>query len=236
MLISWLTASGGVRRAGLGTVPRWWSPRPHGEAGNTLSRLQTGLASLDDYRIVADQLTGEGKRSTADRVAVPYTLFMTPPPARAGLTERQARAAGRAVRVAKDVATLMAMPRADIMGDTRGMTKFVLDADTDEILGAAILSIDAQELINTVASAMRAGVTGAPLCDSIWTHPSATEAFNEVLATIVRLRRPGRGAAHEGTDRTTAPRVGTRQRRAAKRRFDGTRACHPAVRTCRVRH
>lgn len=162
--------------------------RPHIFAiGDVNGGPQFTYVSLDDYRIVADQLTGEGKRSTADRVAVPYTLFMTPPLARVGLTERQARAAGRAVRVAaKDVAALMAMPRASIMGDTRGMMKFVLDADTDEILGAAILSIDAQELVNTVALAMRAGVTGATLRDSIWTHPSSTEAFNEVLATIVR--------------------------------------------------
>ncbi|MFJ3416153.1 FAD-dependent oxidoreductase [Streptomyces sp. NPDC086082] len=164
------------------------SSRPHIFAiGDVNGGPQFTYVSLDDYRIVADQLTGEGKRSTADRVAVPYTLFMTPPLARVGLTGQQARAAGLSVRVAaKDIAALMAMPRASIMGDTRGMMKFVLDADTDEILGAAILSIDAQELVNTVALAMRAGVTAATLRDSIWTHPSSTEAFNEVLATIVR--------------------------------------------------
>jgi pyruvate/2-oxoglutarate dehydrogenase complex dihydrolipoamide dehydrogenase (E3) component len=91
------------------------------------------------------------------------------------------------VRVAeKAVADLMAMPRASIVGETRGLMKFVVDAESDEILGAALLSVDGQELINTVALAMRTGATAADLRDAIWTHPSSTEAFNEVLANVIR--------------------------------------------------
>jgi pyruvate/2-oxoglutarate dehydrogenase complex dihydrolipoamide dehydrogenase (E3) component len=139
--------------------------------------------SLDDYRIVLDQLTGEGKRSTADRVAVPYTLFMTPPLARVGMTEKEARTTGRPIRIAsKPIAAIAAMPRAHILGDLRGLMKFVIDAETDKILGAALLSVDSQELVNTVALAMRSGVTASSLRDAIYTHPSSTEAFNEVLA------------------------------------------------------
>ncbi|MFJ6117557.1 FAD-dependent oxidoreductase [Streptomyces sp. NPDC092129] len=162
--------------------------RPHIFAmGDVNGGPQFTYISLDDYRIVADQLSGEGKRSTSDRVAVPYTLFMTPPLARVGLTENEARAAGRSVRVAsKAVAVMAAMPRASIVGEVRGLMKFVVDAETDEILGAALLSVDAQELVNTVALAMRSGVTASGLRDAIWTHPSSTEAFNEVLATVVR--------------------------------------------------
>jgi pyruvate/2-oxoglutarate dehydrogenase complex dihydrolipoamide dehydrogenase (E3) component len=55
------------------------------------------------------------------------------------------------------------MPRAYIVEDTRGVMKFVIDAETDEILGAALLSVDAQELINTVALAMRHGIKAAEL-------------------------------------------------------------------------
>jgi pyruvate/2-oxoglutarate dehydrogenase complex dihydrolipoamide dehydrogenase (E3) component len=118
-------------------------------------------------------------------VAVPSTLFMTPPLARVGLTEDQARAAGHAVRVAsRPIASLAAMPRARILGDVRGLMKFVVDADTDQILGTALLSVDAQELVNTVALAMRAGVTASELRDSIWTHPSSTEGFNEVVGSL----------------------------------------------------
>ena len=141
--------------------------------------------SLDDYRIVIDQLTGSGTRSTADRIAVPYTVFMTPPLARVGLTEHQARDSGRAVKVAtKPIAQIAAMPRARIVGNTRGLMKFVVDAATDNVLGAALLNVDSQELINVVALAMRHGVTATELRDGIYTHPSSTEGFNEVLGTL----------------------------------------------------
>lgn len=143
--------------------------------------------SLDDSRIVLDQLLGDGKRSTADRVAVPRTLFMAPPLATIGLTEKAALAAGYRIKVGlENVADIVAMPRAYIVEETRGVMKFVIDAETDEILGAALLSVDAQELINTVALAMRHRITATELRESIYTHPSSTEAFNEVLGTIVR--------------------------------------------------
>jgi len=83
------------------------------------------------------------------------------------------------------VADIVAMPRAYTVEETRGVMKFILDADTDLILGAAILSIDAQEVINTVALAMRQGVTATTLSNAIYTHPSSTEAFNEVFGKIV---------------------------------------------------
>ncbi|MET7991813.1 FAD-dependent oxidoreductase [Amycolatopsis sp. NPDC005232] len=151
--------------------------------GDVKGGPQFTYVSLDDSRIVADQLSGLGTRSTADRAHIPYTLFLTPPLARVGLTEREAREQGYAVKVAeKAVAAIVAMPKAKILGETRGLMKFVIDARTDQILGAALLSVDAQELINLVTLAMRHGVTAADLRDGIYTHPSSTEAFNEVLA------------------------------------------------------
>lgn len=151
----------------------------------------TTYLSLDDSRIVLDQLTGDGRRSTTDRVVVPRTMFMTPPLATVGLTEREAREAGRRVKIASQpVAEIVAMPRAYAVEETRGVMKFVIDAETDEILGAALLSVDAQEIINTVALAMRHGIKAAELRDAVYTHPSSTEAFNDVLATIVRVDEP----------------------------------------------
>ncbi|MFD6093044.1 FAD-dependent oxidoreductase [Oerskovia sp. NPDC060338] len=141
--------------------------------------------SLDDSRIVLDQLVGSGERSTADREAVPYTVFVSPPLARVGLTEREARAAGHDVLVAsKAVAALAAMPRARIVEQTDGLMKFVVDATSGLVLGAALLCVDSQELINTVALAIRHGVSAAELRDAIYTHPSSTEGFNEVLASL----------------------------------------------------
>ena len=147
---------------------------------------QFTYVSLDDSRIVLDQLIGSGRRTTTDRVAVPNTLFMTPPLATVGMTETQAREAGHRVKVAREnVADILAMPRAYAVEETRGLMKFVIDADTDLILGAALLTVDAQELINTVALAMRHGITASDLRDSIYTHPSSTEAFNEVPNAVV---------------------------------------------------
>lgn len=74
------------------------------------------------------------------------------------------------------------MPRAYAVAETRGMMKFVVDAESDEILGAAILSVDAQEIVNAVALAMRHGISASELSRSIYTHPSSTEALNELLA------------------------------------------------------
>ncbi|WP_329578980.1 FAD-dependent oxidoreductase [Streptomyces sp. NBC_01361] len=153
---------------------------------------QFTYVSLDDSRIVLDQLVGNGKRTTTDRVAVPHTLFMTPPLATVGLTEKQARAAGHRVKItSRPVAEIVAMPRAYAVEETRGLMKFVIDAESDRILGAALLSVDAQELINTVALAMRHGITATDLRDAIYTHPSSTEAFNDVLGAIVRIDEPG---------------------------------------------
>lgn len=146
---------------------------------------QFTYVSLDDYRIVLDQLTGAGTRSTAQRVAVPYALFITPPLARVGLTERDARAVGYRVKVAAlPVAKMATVPRAGIVAETRGMMKVVVDADTDAILGAALLSYDSHEVINTVALAMRHGITASQLRDEMYTHPSMTEAFNQLLGAL----------------------------------------------------
>lgn len=142
--------------------------------------------SLDDSRIVLDQLVGRPERTTADRTTVPHTVFITPPLATVGMTEDQARKAGYRIKVARrNVADIVAMPRAYAVEETRGLMKFVVDADTDRILGAVLFSIDAQEVINTVALAMRHGITATELQDSIYTHPSSTEAFNEVFTAVV---------------------------------------------------
>ncbi|MFA4841748.1 MAG: pyridine nucleotide-disulfide oxidoreductase, partial [Agrococcus sp.] len=124
-------------------------------------------------------------RTRDDRVAVPTTIFTTPPLGRVGMTEREARERGRSVVVgAKPVASIAAMPRPKALGETHGIIKLVVDADTDLVLGAALHTVDAQEVINLVALAMRAGVTATQLREGIWTHPSSTEALNEVLADL----------------------------------------------------
>lgn len=154
-------------------------------AGDVNGGPQFTYISLDDYRVIASQLVGDGSRTTADRSAVPNTTFITPPLARVGLSEREARRQGVDHVVAvKNVADIAAMPRPKILGETHGLIKVLIDPGTDLVLGATVFCTDAQEVINLVALAMRAGVTATQLRDGIWTHPSSTEALNEVLATL----------------------------------------------------
>ena len=82
------------------------------------------------------------------------------------------------------VAAMATVPRAKIVGDPRGFMKAVVDAHTDEILGVAIVAHDAHELVNTVALAIRTGATATDLRDAIYTHPSMTEAFNDLFANL----------------------------------------------------
>ncbi|MFD0704595.1 FAD-dependent oxidoreductase [Alloscardovia venturai] len=138
--------------------------------------------SFDDHRIVLDDIIGNGTRVRSDRVAVPTASFVRPPLSSVGMTEDEARAAGRNIVVKKaDIADIAVMPRPKIIGSPEGMAKFILDADTDEILGAVLYCVDSQELINTVALAMRLHAPASMLRDGIWTHPASTEVFNGVL-------------------------------------------------------
>lgn len=144
--------------------------------------------SFDDHRIVMDQLAGSPKRSTKDRTAVPNVTFLTPPLAQVGLTPTQAQEEGYEVLYAsKPVAAIAAMPRPKILGETHGVITCTADAKARKILGATLFCTDAQEVINTVALAIRLGATVDDLRDGIWTHPSSTEAFNEVLAELKPL-------------------------------------------------
>ena len=162
------------------------SSQPHVFAiGDVNGGPQFTYVSVDDSRIVADQLLGVGRREVTDRVAVPQTVFMDSAVVDRGHHRAAGCRAWTPILVAKKpVAQIVGMPRATISGDTRGVMKFVIDADTDLILGAALLSVDSQELINTVALAMRNAVTASQLRDAIYTHPSSTEAFNDVLDSV----------------------------------------------------
>lgn len=143
--------------------------------------------SLDDYRIVLSQLKeGAAPRSREDRVAVPNCAFLALPLATVGLGEAEACEKYSNVLVgSKLVKDIAAMPRPKIEKDPRGIVKVIVDGDSGLILGASLMHVHADEVINLVALAMRAGVPAADLRDGIWIHPSATETFNEVLGTLV---------------------------------------------------
>jgi len=136
-------------------------------------------ASLDDYRIVKANVFDEGQRTTADRL-VPFTLFTEPELARIGLTETDARQQGLDIRVAK--LPVAAIPRAKTMSETRGLIKAVVNAKTDRILGCAILSVEAGEMLGAVQMAMIAGLPFTALRDAVLSHPTMVEGFNNLFA------------------------------------------------------
>lgn len=153
--------------------------------GDVHGGQQQTYLSLDDHRVVLDALTGSGTRRTGDRVAVPATTFLDPPMSSVGIGAEQTRSEGLDVRtVMVPVAGIKAIPRPKAVGDPRGFIKIVVDSSSDQLLGARLLHVDSQEVINLLALAMRAGVTASELRDGIWTHPSSTEALNEVLAQL----------------------------------------------------
>ena len=96
--------------------------------------------SYDDYRILHANLIRHEKASTRDRI-VPYTVFIDPQLGRAGMTEREARAQGRAIRVPK--LPMSAVIRAIETGETRGFMKAVVDADSGQILGSRSSAVKA---------------------------------------------------------------------------------------------
>jgi pyruvate/2-oxoglutarate dehydrogenase complex dihydrolipoamide dehydrogenase (E3) component len=136
--------------------------------------------SYDDYRILQASLVRHQKASTRDRV-VPYTVFIDPQLGRVGLSEREARAQGRAIRVAK--LPMSAVVRAVETGETRGFMKAVIDADSGQILGGAVLGSEGGEIMSIIQVAMLGKLTAADMADAILTHPLLAEGLNTLFAT-----------------------------------------------------
>lgn len=148
--------------------------------GDVTGGLQFTYVSLDDYRIVRDELLGDGTRTTANRGPIPYSVFIEPPLSHVGMHEEEARKAGLDIRVRK--IAVAAFPRARILGSTEGVLKAVVDAKTDLILGCTLFGPESSEVINTVALAMKHGVTAHELGNSVYTHPSMSESLNDLFA------------------------------------------------------
>src|SRR5262249_17263147 len=121
----------------------------------------------------------------ADGRLIPYCLFTDPPLARVGLSERDARQGGIAVRVAR-------LPMGDVLrtrtsGETSGFMKVLVEAAGDHVLGFAMIGPDAGEVLAAVQTAMLGGLPYTALRDAILTHPTMAEGLNALFAAV-----PGR--------------------------------------------
>jgi pyruvate/2-oxoglutarate dehydrogenase complex dihydrolipoamide dehydrogenase (E3) component len=138
--------------------------------------------SYDDYRILRTNILEGGNATTKDRV-VPYTIFIDPQLGRVGLSEKEARAGGMYIRVAKIPMTYVA--RALESGETRGLMKAIVDAESDRILGCAILSVEGGELMAIIQTAMMGGVPYTALRDGVFAHPTLAESLNTLFSYFV---------------------------------------------------
>ena len=148
--------------------------------GDVKGGLQFTYISLDDYRIVREDLFGDKERRTGDRNPVSYSVFIDPPLSRIGLNEEEARRQNRDIIVKK--LPVMAIPRAKTLGETDGLLKAIIDKNTGKILGCVLFAPDSSEVINTVAVAMKTGQDYTFLRDFIFTHPSMSEALNDLFS------------------------------------------------------
>ena len=147
--------------------------------GDVKGGPQFTYISLDDFRIIFDQLYGKGERKVSDRKLVPYSVFTTPALSRVGLNEVEAKNKGIEYKLFKLAAT--SIPKAKVIGNTRGMYKILVNPDTEEILGATIYGEESYEVINLIALAMKAKLPYTMLKNQIYTHPTMSEALNDVL-------------------------------------------------------
>jgi pyruvate/2-oxoglutarate dehydrogenase complex dihydrolipoamide dehydrogenase (E3) component len=137
--------------------------------------------SYDDFRIVRTNLLEGGNATINDRM-LPYTVFIDPQLGRVGLSEEEAREQSRNVRVAKMPMSHVA--RAIEVDEPRGVMKAVVDAETHQILGCAVLGIEGGEVMAMIQIAMMGGVPYTVLRDAIFAHPTLAESLNNLFATI----------------------------------------------------
>ena len=135
--------------------------------------------AYNDFEIVAANLLDGDDRSVSQRVPA-YALYIDPPLGRVGMTEREARASGRALLIGTRPMTRVA--RALEKGESYGFMKVIVDAQSRAILGAAILGVGGDEAIHGVIDAMNAGTTADGLMRAVPIHPTVSELIPTVLS------------------------------------------------------
>jgi pyruvate/2-oxoglutarate dehydrogenase complex dihydrolipoamide dehydrogenase (E3) component len=141
--------------------------------------------SYNDFEIVAANLLDDDPRRVSDRITT-YALFIDPPLGRAGMTASQVRASGRKALVGKRPMTKVG--RAVEKGETQGFMKVVVDADTNEILGAAILGVGGDEAIHAILDIMSAKAPYTTLSRTMHIHPTVSELIPTMLEEMSPLK------------------------------------------------
>jgi pyruvate/2-oxoglutarate dehydrogenase complex dihydrolipoamide dehydrogenase (E3) component len=151
--------------------------------GDVTGGPQFTHTSWDDHRLVFDVIMGRHARSRSGRV-IPYAVFTDPQIGGVGLTEREAKARGIAYEAASMPFGNIA--RAVEMDETAGRLKVLIDPASERILGAAIVGVEAGELVHVFAALMQAGAPARALVDVEIAHPTLAEGLQGVLMTLER--------------------------------------------------
>jgi pyruvate/2-oxoglutarate dehydrogenase complex dihydrolipoamide dehydrogenase (E3) component len=137
--------------------------------------------AYNDYEIIAANLLDGGNHRVSDRISA-YALYIDPPLGRVGLSETEAARTGRQLLVSKRPMTRVG--RAIEKGETKGFMKVVADAETKQILGAAILGVGGDEAIHGILDMMNAGATYPVLQWAVPIHPTVSELIPTVLGDL----------------------------------------------------
>jgi pyruvate/2-oxoglutarate dehydrogenase complex dihydrolipoamide dehydrogenase (E3) component len=156
------------------TTPGVWA------IGECAGSPQFTHVSVDDFRIVRDNMAG-GNRRTDDRV-VPYVMFTDPPLARVGLSEGEAQRQGIAVRIA--TLPMSNVLRTEATEETEGFMKVLVSAEDDRILGFTMIGSEAGEVMAAVQTAMLAGLPYSKLRDAVIVHLTIAEGLGPLLGNI----------------------------------------------------
>lgn len=147
--------------------------------GDVKGGLQFTYISLDDYRILRNHLFEDAHRNISDRQPVSYSVFIDPPLSRIGINEEEAHKSGKAYKVKK--LPVAGIPRARTLDEITGLFKVIVDPQSNKILGCTLFGPQSSEIINIVAMAMKLNLDYTYLRDFIFTHPSMSEALNDLF-------------------------------------------------------
>jgi pyruvate/2-oxoglutarate dehydrogenase complex dihydrolipoamide dehydrogenase (E3) component len=136
--------------------------------------------SWDDNRILQSQLLGDGKRTT--KRIVPYGIYTDPEVGRVGMTEAEARRSGRPIKTARF--EMSRSGKAAEIGETHGFIRVIVDAETDRILGAAVVAAEGAELVHMYIDIMSADAPYTVIRDAIHIHPTLAEAVQSAVAAL----------------------------------------------------
>ena len=142
--------------------------------------------SYNDYENVAANLLDGGARRLSDRIAA-YALYIDPPLGRAGLSEREVRATVRKALVGK--LAMSSVGRARERGETQGLMKILVDAESERILGAAMLGIEGDEVAQSILGLMQAGASYKVIERTMYVHPTVSEYLPTLVGDLRPLRR-----------------------------------------------